>query len=304
MHNLTKIKLFRLLLRCTYPFALIFVYPFALMKKKNHSPFFFFFDRYSIGGAQKIHLDVLTSIADIHKQLYFTRLSVDKSLKDAFYATPKADIQDIHRWCDYLFFRLFSVHFYAFYVNRHKEAHVFSSNSTFFYDMLPFFNKHVIKTELLHNFTHGKNGMEFFGLANVQYLNNRIVYDNFTLANIMKQYEEHGVDPKYQERIKFIEPGVTIPPSPDKCFEKLCSLTDLVAGGLVDFVGDYHNANIVPKDREVAKPIPHNKLKVNPITNWLSKKEEESMLKKITIKIIEKENNVLSIEAFRFPEFI
>lgn len=92
--------------------------------------------------------------------------------------------------------------------------------------------------------------------------------------------------------------------SPDKCFEKLCSLTDLVAGGLVDFVGDYHNANIVPKDREVAKPIPHNKLKVNPITNWLSKKEEESMLKKITIKIIEKENNVLSIEAFRFPEFI
>ena len=91
--------------------------------------------------------------------------------------------------------------------------------------------------------------------------------------------------------------------SPDKCFEKLCSLTDLIAGGLVDFVGDYHNANIFPKDGEVAKPISHNKLKVNPITNWLSKKEEESMLKKITIKITEKENNILFIEALRFPEF-
>ena len=91
--------------------------------------------------------------------------------------------------------------------------------------------------------------------------------------------------------------------SPNKCFEKLCSLTDLIAGGLVDFVGDYYNANISPKDGEVAKPILHNKLKVNPITNWLSKKEEENMLKKITIKITEKENNILSIEAFRFPEF-
>lgn len=91
--------------------------------------------------------------------------------------------------------------------------------------------------------------------------------------------------------------------SPNKCFEKLCSLTDLIAGGLVDFVGDYYNANISPKDGEVAKPILHNKLKVNPITNWLSKKEEDNMLKKITIKITEKENNILSIEAFRFPEF-
>ncbi len=188
------------------------------MKKKNSTPFFFFLDRYSIGGAQRIHLDVLASIADIHKQLYFTRLSVEKGLKDVFYATSNADISNIHIWCDYLFFRLFTVHFYTFYVNRHKKAHVFSSNSTFFYDMLPFFKKHVIKTELLHNFTHGKNGMEFFGLANVKYLDHRIVYDNFTLANIKKQYETYHIDPKYFERIKFIEPGVLIPPPPQKDF--------------------------------------------------------------------------------------
>ncbi len=218
MHNLTKIKLFRVLLSCTYPFALLFIYPFALLKKKNRSPFFFFLDRYSIGGAQRIHIDVLASIADIHKQLYFTRLSVDKSLKDVFYATSNADIKDIHIWCDYLLFRLFTVHFYTFYINRHKKAHVFSSNSTFFYDMLPFFKKHVIKTELLHNFTHGKNGMEFFGLANVKHLNFRIVYDNFTLANIKKQYETYHIDPVYLERIKFIEPGVFIPPQPKKNF--------------------------------------------------------------------------------------
>ena len=219
MHNLTKIKVFRALLWLTYPLALLFIYPFALLKKKNSSPFFFFLDRYSIGGAQRIHLDILASISNIHKKLYFTRLSVDKNLKDVFYATPNAEIKDIHTWCDNLFFRLFTVHFYTFYVNRHKKAHVFSSNSTFFYDMLPFFSKHVIKTELLHNFTHGKNGMEFFGLANVRYLNYRIVYDNFTLANIKKQYEEYHVDPSMLERIRFIEPGVLIPSTPHKQFK-------------------------------------------------------------------------------------
>ena len=89
--------------------------------------------------------------------------------------------------------------------------------------------------------------------------------------------------------------------SPDNCFEKLCSLSDLTAGGLVDFVGNYHNANIFPKDGEIAEPI-LQKLKVNAITNWLSKTEEGDMLKKITIKITDTKNDGLFIEAFRFPE--
>jgi hypothetical protein len=91
--------------------------------------------------------------------------------------------------------------------------------------------------------------------------------------------------------------------SSDKRFEKLCSISDLAAGSLVDFVGDYHNENIFPSAGEIANPIIHAKLKINPIINWLSRAEEESMLKKITIKISEKQDNSLQIEAFRFPQF-
>lgn len=89
----------------------------------------------------------------------------------------------------------------------------------------------------------------------------------------------------------------------DKRFEKLCSITDLAAGGLVDFVGDYHNEDIFPIVGEIADPIIHAKLKINPIVNWLSKAEKKSMLKKITVKISEKQNDSLQIEAFRFPQF-
>jgi glycosyltransferase involved in cell wall biosynthesis len=213
MHNLTKIKLFRIALWITYPFAVILIYPFVLLRKRNDSHLFFFFDRYAIGGAQRIHLDILKSVEDIPKQVFFTRKSPNDKLKPAFYSMGNTDNRDIHNWCDYILLRMFSVHYYAFYLNRHARAHVLSSNSTFFYDMLPFISKHIHKTELLHNFSYGKKGMEFFGLANHHLLDSRIVYDSFTLSNIRQQYREYKVPENYIERILFIQPGVDIPPA-------------------------------------------------------------------------------------------
>jgi L-malate glycosyltransferase len=218
MHNLTKIKIFRFALWITYPLSLLFIYPLALLRKRNSSGLFFLFDRYSIGGAQRIHLDILHSIPDIPKQVWFTRKSPNDKLKHAFYSVPGTDNFDIHGVCDWLLFRLFSVHYFAFYINRHKQAHVLSSNSTFFYDMLPFLRKNLIKTELLHNFSFGRKGMEFFGLANHELLTYRIVYDSFTLSNIRKQYAEYQVPVTYLDRILFIEPGVDFKDMPAKDF--------------------------------------------------------------------------------------
>lgn len=232
MHNLTKIKIFRLLLTCTYPFAFIFLYPFVLARKKNSSYLFFFFDRYAMGGAQRIFLDILNSIPNIHKQVYFTRKSADDTLKQLFYSIPKTESRDIHFWCDNLLFRLFSVHYWCFYINRHKKAHVFSSNSTFFYDMLPFLKKEFCKTELLHNFTYGKMGMEFFGLANHRHLSFRIVYDNLTLQNIKRQYAEYKVADSYFSRVLFIEPGVSIQSPSEKNIDNPLKVLYAGRGGI------------------------------------------------------------------------
>lgn len=211
MHNLQKIKVFRILLYITYPISIIFLYPLALLKRKNDSNIFFFFDRYVIGGAQRIHLDILYALPDIHKEIYFTRYSPNDKFKKEFYSAPNTRCTDIHTWCDNLLIRLFTVHYFAFYLNRHKDAHIFSSNSTFFYDLLPFLKKRIRTTELLHNFTHGKNGMEHFGLANHKLLDDRIVYDAYTLSNIKKQYVQYNVDEQYLQKISFIEPGTIIP---------------------------------------------------------------------------------------------
>jgi glycosyltransferase involved in cell wall biosynthesis len=211
MHNLTKIKLFRTLLWVVFPFALIFVYPFALLRRRKRTSLFFLFDRYAIGGAQRVYFDILESVSDIQKTVYFTRESGDASLKESFYSLPNTECYDIHFWCDNLLFRLFSVHFISFYVNRHDHAKVLGSNSTFFYDMLPFLNKQVTKIELLHNFSFGKKGMEFFGLANHKFLDERMVIDNTTKENIIEQYKFYGVPQSYNNRIQVVEYGVNIP---------------------------------------------------------------------------------------------
>jgi glycosyltransferase involved in cell wall biosynthesis len=219
MHNITKIKLFRILLRITYFPSLFFLYPLARLRRKSASGIFFFFDRFSLGGAQRIHLDILKTIPELDKQIFFTRYSPNAIFKEEFYSIPDTDNSDIHVWCDFLLLRLFSVHYFSFYINRHKQAQVFGANSTFFYDMLPFINDRITKTELLHNFTFGKKGMEFFGLLNVEFLTNRIVYDSFTLSNIKKQYEEYKIDPVFLQKIWFIEPGVDIPREVIKKFD-------------------------------------------------------------------------------------
>ncbi|MDR3679686.1 MAG: glycosyltransferase [Flavipsychrobacter sp.] len=200
----------------TYPFALFILYPIVFFKKRKNTQHFFFFDRYELGGAQRVHIDILQSISDQKKQVYFTRLSKNILLKNEFYTIKNTSNKDIHVWCDNLFLRLFSVHYFAFFVNKHKGAQIFSSNSTFFYDMLPFLSKHVTKTDLLHNFTYGKKGMEFFGLGNYSRLDNRLCVDFYTAQNIAAQYKTYHIFEKYVIRIRVIEPGVAVPESNGK----------------------------------------------------------------------------------------
>src|ERR1700761_9000755 len=117
MHTLTKIKLFTFILWVTYPLAILFLYPIVLLKKKKNTAYFFLFDRYELGGAQRVHIDILQSIQEQNKQVYFTRFSRNELLKNEFWSLSNTTCNDIHLWCDNLLFRIFSVHYFAFYIN-------------------------------------------------------------------------------------------------------------------------------------------------------------------------------------------
>ena len=266
MHNLAKIRMFRLLLRVTYIPSLVLIYPFVYFKKKNRSHLFFFFDRYSIGGAQRVHLDILDTVKDIPKQVYFTRRSLNQKLKQTFYEVPNTESRDIHFWCDNLLFRLFSVHYFAHYLNRHDHATVLSANSTFFYDLLPFLKKKIFRIELLHNFSYGNKGMEFFGLANYEFLDRRMVIDGFTKNNIRAQYKDHQIGDAWFERVELVEFGVDIPQTLVKDYSSPLKIIYSGRGGpqkrvwLIDQIASYF----------IKADLPVSFHFVGPITNELS----------------------------------
>lgn len=143
------------------PHIITFYLSFRVVEEEKHFSPFFLFRPLCYWRCTTHSPGYFKSINEVPKQVYFTRKSDNDSLKQEFYTLRNSNSEDIHIWCDYLLFRLFTVHYFAFYINRHDHVHVFSSNSTFFYDMLPFLKNHVVKTELLHNFTFGKKGMEF-----------------------------------------------------------------------------------------------------------------------------------------------
>jgi hypothetical protein len=87
----------------------------------------------------------------------------------------------------------------------------------------------------------------------------------------------------------------------DRCLEKLCSVADLVAGTLVDYVGDYHKMNLIPKQEGIVGPISHSKHKFDDITDWLIKDEEKCKLKKVNIMIEETGRDGFDMKALRFP---
>ncbi len=74
--------------------------------------------------------------------------------------------------------------------------------------------------------------MEFFGLKNYCFIDNRIVYDYYTKENIEKQYASFKIDPDFLKRILFIEPGVDIPPEKKKSFGPPLKIICAGRGGL------------------------------------------------------------------------
>ncbi|HEX5314918.1 MAG TPA: hypothetical protein VFX38_08460, partial [Gammaproteobacteria bacterium] len=175
---LLRVRVFRLCSAVVWPLALLFVYPLSLLKKKNPGGLFFLFDRYCIGGAQGVFLDILAAVEDSPKQLYFTRRPADSGLKHLFYAVPNTEIREIDFWTCNPLLRFFAVHFYAFYINRHRGARVLGSNSTFFYDLVPFLSRKVRSIDLFHNFqNYGNHGFQFYGLATCRHLDVRVVVD-------------------------------------------------------------------------------------------------------------------------------
>src|SRR5512139_3797427 len=122
-----------------------------LLPLRNPSGLFFFFPFYHIGGAERVHADIVSCVADRRPWVLFAKRSRDDALKGEFGRSCRM----FTWWFLLKYCYPVSAGILAGIINRHGKATVFGCNSLFFYKLLPLLDSRAAAMDLLHAFGGG-----------------------------------------------------------------------------------------------------------------------------------------------------
>lgn len=187
----------------------------AVLPISNDSSLFFFFPFFHVGGAERVHAEVVGCFSEQKPWVFFTKRSRNSKFRQLF--PPQARLFTC--WALLKYGYPLSVGILAGLVNRHGKAAVFGSNSLFYYLLLPYLKPEVRCIDLLHAFG---GGAENFSLPVVQRLDSRVVINEGVLTELQDQYAGHGLDAALLDRVVLIENMVQLPQRlPDKNAESV-----------------------------------------------------------------------------------
>ncbi|MHC1697483.1 MAG: glycosyltransferase [Geobacteraceae bacterium] len=176
----------------------------SILPAGNASALFFFFPFLHVGGAEKVHAEVVSCFAEQKPWVFFTKRSLNNSFRKLF--PSQARLFTIWPLLKYGY--PLSVGIMAGLINRHPKPVVFGSNSLFYYLLIPYLKPEVVKIDLLHAFG-GKSDQ--FSLPVVEKLDHRVVINGKTIEDLRAQYAAHQVDPRLIDRVVLIENRVSVP---------------------------------------------------------------------------------------------
>ncbi|KAB0666164.1 glycosyltransferase family 4 protein [Oryzomonas japonica] len=179
----------------------------------NSTRVFFFFPYYHVGGAEKVHAEIVRCFAEFTPLVFFTHQSKNSKFKHLF--GREARLHNV--WWLFKYTLPFSVGFIAGLINRQQSPVVFGCNSRFFYKMLPYLKPDARRIDLLHAFG---GGGEDFSLSAVPLLDARVVINRKTIDDFRHQYAAHDLDTNFLDRIVLIENRISVPAS---CPQKVSS---------------------------------------------------------------------------------
>lgn len=177
----------------------------GMLPFRNRSNLFFFFPFCHIGGAERVHADIVNCFAAEHPWLFFCKWSPRPGVLRADF-DKAARTFNLSLLLKYTY--PLSAGFMAGFINRHPNGVVFGCNTLFFYKMLPYLSKNIRAVDLLHAFG---GGAEEFSLPVVHHLDKRVVITAQTRNDLTTQYNAKGIDSAMCKRIELIENRVTIP---------------------------------------------------------------------------------------------
>ncbi len=177
-----------------------------LIPFSNSSGIFFFLPYYHVGGAEKVHAEIVSCFSQTRPWVFFTHQSKDNKFRPLFGTHARL----FNVWWLVKYTYPFSAGFVAGLINRHRRPIVFGCSSRFFYKMVPYLDSNVRRIDLLHAFG---GGGEHFSLPAVPFLDARVVISRKTLEDIRCQYAANDLDAKYLARVVLIENRINVPAS-------------------------------------------------------------------------------------------
>jgi L-malate glycosyltransferase len=202
----TQIRLFKAVLPPPLRSAGHVLSPFGPWEN-DPTGLFFFFPFYHIGGAEKVHTDIVACVADRSPAVFITNPSAGDHFKPLFEKHGK--VIDISSFATGRLSRYVLLGMIAKKINRCQRPVVFGSNSPFFYQLIPLLDSHVKCVDLIHAFG---GGLEEISFAVVHRLDARVVINQRTIEDYEEQYRSGGVNAELLKRVVLIENKVSIPP--------------------------------------------------------------------------------------------
>lgn len=175
------------------------------MINKSH---FFFFPFYHIGGAERVHLDILEVFDKKNSICFITNNSMNNYFYEEF--KSKTTLIEIEKLTPKYKQKL--INLIVKHINKKNKSLVFGCNSHLFYDLIPNFKDTVKIIDLIHAFSYEEPyAAEKYSLPVVEKINNRIILGKKTFFDFEKLYFENDIHSKNLDQIKIIKNKVEVP---------------------------------------------------------------------------------------------
>ena len=178
----------------------------------------FLFPYYHIGGAERVHYQIVQSVSAQKALMIFTKKSKDSSFLEYFQASG-FDLLDVSEHTDNKLLYWKNIVYrgaIAERINRQKLGPVvFNGQCNFAYKLSRWVNPEVSQVELLHTFC----GFSYIRVPFLPYYRKTIMISKRRIEDHLKMYRAWGVPEEYDARIHYLPNGIeleAVPPNPRK----------------------------------------------------------------------------------------
>lgn len=171
------------------------------MKQKRYKIIVFFIPYHHIGGAERVHLNIIKTL--IYKPIVFFDYSNSDKISKEFSKSAHCFLLTNDKK------RKFAIRFLQI-ISYFMPVVLFGCNSSLFYNFVSKLKDKIRAIDLTHAFSFPEHGMEISSLPYINLLDKRIVINNKTFNDYKALYQKNAIEESLLARFKIISNGIII----------------------------------------------------------------------------------------------